>query len=291
MQTDYRPSPSSADAIAPTLRSNLGWSLSDRNPDVIRSMLPSMEWVYQYYFRVTTDGWEYVPDHPVLFVGSHNGGLASPDMHMFMVDWFRRFGPERLAYGLMHPNAWTVYPRLARLAAQLGAVQAHPKMAIAAFQQDASVLVYPGGAQDVFRPHSLRHKIVFHGRKGFIKLALRENVPIVPLVSTGAHDTLYVIADFYEQARQLHDWGLLPWILDVDPEVFPLYLGWPWGIALGPLPNIPWPRPIHTRVCPPIEFERYGRAAAKDSAYVDQCYSQVQDQMQRSLDNLVAERL
>lgn len=252
-------------------------------------MLPYMEWFYQYYFRVTTEGWEHVPDRPVLFVGSHNGGLASPDTHMMMVDWFRRFGTERPVYGLMHPSAWIAYPSLAQTAAQMGAVQAHPRMAIAAFQAGASVLVYPGGAQDVFRPHSQRHKIVFHGRKGFIKLALRENVPIIPLISTGAHDTLYVIADFYEQVRQLHDWGLFPWIAGIDPEVFPIYLGWPWGLAIGPLPNVPWPHPIRTRVCPPIVFERYGRSAVKDSAYVNQCYDQVKDQMQRSLDQLVTE--
>jgi len=289
MQID---SHSSAPAVSPPLppRSSLGWSLSDRNPDTIRSLLPYVEWFYQHYFRVTTDGWEHIPDRPVLFVGSHNGGLASPDTHMFMVDWFRRFGPERPAYGLMHPNAWAVYPDLAKLAAQMGAVQAHPKMAIAAFQQGASVLVYPGGAQDVFRPHHQRHQIVFHGRKGFIKLALREQVPIVPLVSTGAHDTLYVLGDCYQQVRQLHDWGILPWIFGIDPEVFPIYLGWPWGLSLGPLPNIPWPHPIHTRVCPPIEFDRSGREAAKDSNYVDQCYHQVKTQMQQALDRLVEKK-
>src|SRR3712207_8665337 len=57
----------------------------------------------------------------------------------------------------------------------------------------------------------------------------------------------------------------ISWLLDIDPVVFPIYLGWPWGLALGPLPNIPFPVTIHTRVCPPIVFERYGREAASRS--------------------------
>ncbi len=263
-----------------------GWSLDDRNPEVIKSMIPLWEWFYRYYFRVQTDGWHHIPtDEKIMIVGSHNGGLASPDTPMFMYDWFRRFGTERSVYGLMHQNAWSVSSSN-KLAVQCGALRAHPKMAIAAFQRNASVVVYPGGAQDVFRPHSMRDKIYFAGRKGFIKLALREEVPIVPMISHGAHDTLIVLADFYEQTKQLNEWGM-PWLFDVDPEVFPIYIGLPWGLAIGPLPNFPLPVQIHTRVCPPIVFERYGREAASDRDYVDVCYDLVLNQMQKELDQLV----
>lgn len=266
-----------------------GWSLEARDPKVIESLMPKWEWFYRYYFRVQTDGWHHIPkDDKVLLVGSHNGGMASPDMFMMMYDWFCRFGTDRLAYGLMHPNIWKVNQDVAGLAQKCGAVVAHPKMAIAAFNKGASVLVYPGGAQDVFRLHSQRHQINFAGRKGFIKLALREEVPIVPAISLGAHDTLLVLGDCYEQAKQLHQWGM-PWLFDLDPEVFPIYLGLPWGIALGPLPNLPLPVQIHTRICAPIIFERYGKEAASDRTYIDACYERVVAQMQQELDCLVAE--
>nr|MDJ0682146.1 glycerol acyltransferase [Xenococcaceae cyanobacterium MO_167.B52] len=124
--------------------------------------------------------------------------------------------------------------------------------------------------------------------KGFIKLALRQKVPIIPIISTGAHDTLIVLADFYEQAQQLHRWGM-PWLLNLDPQVFPIYLGLPWGLAIGPLPNIPLPVPIRLRVCPPICFEKYGKKAASDRDYVASCYQLVVSQMQQELDNLIAE--
>lgn len=263
-----------------------GWSLDDRDPKVIESLMPLWEWFYRYYFRVQTDGWHHIPrDEKILIVGSHNGGLPAPDMHMCMYDWFKRFGAERLVYGLMHQNAWSVFPTTP-LAIQCGAVRAHPKMAIAAFQRNASVTVYPGGGPDVFRPHSMRNKIYFAGRKGFIKLALREEVPIVPMISNGAHDSLIVLADVYEQVKQLHELGL-PWLFGIDPEVFPIYIGLPWGLAIGPLPNFPLPVKIHTRVCPPIVFERYGRSAASDRNYVDACYERVLTEMQQELDQLV----
>ncbi|MCC5628713.1 acyltransferase family protein [Nostoc sphaeroides CHAB 2801] len=264
-----------------------GWSLDERDPKFIESLMPLLGFFYDYYFRVQTSGWDNIPpQEKVLLVGSHNGGLAAPDMGMMMYDWFRRFGVEQPVYGLMHPKAWQVSPPLAQLAAKAGAIIAHPKMAYTALRSGASVLVYPGGAEDVFRPHYLRNKIYFAGRQGFIKLALRENVPIVPVISWGAHDTLIVLADCYKIVQQLHEWGM-PWLLGIDPEVFPIYLGLPWGLAIGPLPNIPLPMSMYTQVCPQIVFQRYGSEAASDRHYVNECYELVVSQMQQELDRLV----
>ncbi len=264
-----------------------GWSLDERDPHVIERFMPVWEWLYRHYFRVQTSGWHQIPSSdPVLLVGSHNGGFAAPDMFMMMYDWFRRFGTERPIYGLMHPHVWSGAPWLAQFAEQVGAVQAHPKMAIAALNRGSSVLVYPGGVRDVFRLHELRHKIFLAGNQAFIKLALVHRVPIVPLISHGAHDTLIVLADWYEALRQLHEWGM-PWLLGLDPEVFPIYLGLPWGVGIGPLPNLPLPVTITTRVCAPVLFDRYGEAAARDREYVNACYNQVCAHMQQELNELV----
>lgn len=264
-----------------------GWSLDERDPRFIESLMPIWEWFYHYYFRVTSDGWHHIPPQgQMLVVGSHNGGLLSPDMLMGMYDWFRQFGTERKIYGLAHPNIWKAPPSLTQSVVKCGAVQASAEMAIKAFSQEASVLVYPGGLQDVFRPYSMRHQIYFAGRKGFVKLALLKEVPIIPIISKGAHETLIVLADLYEQIRQLHDAGM-PWPLGIDPEVFPIYLGLPWGIGIGPIPNIPLPLQIHIRVCAPIVFDRYGQEAADDSTYVDACFQTVRTQMQQELDRLV----
>ncbi|OLP18954.1 glycerol acyltransferase [Leptolyngbya sp. 'hensonii'] len=263
-----------------------GWSLDHRDPQVIQSLMPIWDWFYHIYFRVRTSGWHHVPPPGrVMFVGSHNGGLAAPDMFMMMYDWFRRFGLDRPIYGLMHPKVWQIAPPLADLAVQAGAVKAHPKMAIAALRRDAGILVYPGGARDVFRPYGMRHQICLAGNRTFIRIALEYEVTIVPVIASGAHETFLVLADLYQQMRQLHAWGM-PWMLNIDPEVFPVYLGLPWGLAFGPLPHFPLPMQIHTHICPPITFQQYGRAAACDRAYVDACYNLVCTQMQQEMDAL-----
>lgn len=260
-----------------------------RDPALIRLLMPHWGWFYRHYFRVSTAGWEHVPaDGQVLLVGSHNGGLATPDLPMFLYDWFRRFGTERRVYGLAHAKVWRAFPGLADLAARVGAIPYHPRNALAVLEQGDSLLVYPGGGQDAFRPHAQRGRIHFGGRTGFIRLALWHGLPIVPLISWGSHDTLVVLADCYPLMRRLHRIGL-PWPLGIDPEVCPLYLGLPWGLALGPVPNLPLPARIHTRVCPTIVFERSGYAASRDRAYVQACYHRVVDTMQQRLDALVEE--
>jgi 1-acyl-sn-glycerol-3-phosphate acyltransferase len=241
-----------------------GWSLDDRDPEVIRQMLPCCRWLYHDYFQVRTDGWEHIPDDgQVMLIGSHNGGMAAPDTSMMTYDWWQRFGPDRLIYGLMDQRVWQAMPGVGRLATQAGAVRAHPKMALAA--------------------------VCLGENQAFIKLALQKSLPIIPTISYGAHSTLLVLADLYPWLKQLNDRGM-PWLWGIDPTVFPIYLGLPWGLGIGPLPNIPWPTPMHTRVCPPIKFDRYGVDAARDRAYVQACHQQVQETMQGELDRLVAEQ-
>jgi 1-acyl-sn-glycerol-3-phosphate acyltransferase len=265
-----------------------GLSLEDRNPAMIERMLPFFSWFHDYYFRVITEGLEHIPETgKVLLVGAHNGGLAAPDTVMMTYEWLRHFGTQRPAYALMDARIWQVFPGVARMAAWVGAVQADSQMAVKVLKQDAALLIYPGGVRDVFRPHSQRNKVCFFGRKGFIKLALMEEAPIVPLISHGAHDTLLILADLYPQLAQLHRQGM-PWLFGIDPGACPIYLGLPWGLGIGPLPNIPLPVPLHMRVCPSIMFDRYGPEAAHDADYLEACYQQVQTTMQRELDDLFA---
>ncbi len=265
-----------------------GWTLDDRDPQIIEQLMPFFGWVYRDYFHVQTEGWDHIPTTgPVMLIGSHNGGLASPDAVMMSYDWFRQFGPQRPVYALMDSRIWQALPGTGHISAQIGAVHAHPRMALAALDQGASVLIYPGGVKDVFRPYSLRHRVCLGDNLGFVKLALQKQVPIIPFISYGAHSTLIVLADLYPWAQQLHAWGL-PWPLGLDPGALPIYLGLPWGLAIGPLPNIPLPISLHTRVCPPITFERYGLEASHDRAYVQACHDDVQHRMQAQLDQLVA---
>ena len=63
--------------------SSLDPRLQYRDPQTIAHLMPKFAWFYEHYFRVQTQGWHHIPSQqPVLFVGSHNGGLASPDLQI-----------------------------------------------------------------------------------------------------------------------------------------------------------------------------------------------------------------
>jgi 1-acyl-sn-glycerol-3-phosphate acyltransferase len=48
-----------------------------------------------YWFRMEFDGWENLPDPPVLLVGIHSGAPFVWDVWTVGVQWWRRFGAQK----------------------------------------------------------------------------------------------------------------------------------------------------------------------------------------------------
>ena len=165
----------------------------------------------------------------------------------------------------------------------LGAVPASAEGARRVFADGRKVLVYPGGDLDAFRPWYKRDEVVFGKRRGYVRLALTERVPIVPVVAAGAHDGFLVLTDGRRLGRLLrtHRW--------LRTDVLPLTLSLPWGLGFG-LPYVPVRTRVLVRVLPPMTFERDGPEAARDDDFVEACHRQVHATMQRALDDLAAER-
>ena len=72
---------------------------------------------------------------------------------------------------------------------RFGTVAASPANAEKALRSGAALLVYPGGDYEVHRPSWHGNRVEFAGRRGFIRLALEHDVPIVPVVSIGGQET------------------------------------------------------------------------------------------------------
>jgi len=271
-------------------KTNDGWSLDNRDPKVIEAILPFLELYYKYYFHVKSDGWENIPEGKVLFAGMHNGGFSMPDGVMFLYDWFKKFGTDRPMYCLMHKLIWEFFPGYAHELEKIGAVAAHPKVADMAFGRDGSVLVYPGGGNDAFRPFHMWDKIQFAGRKGFIKLALKHHVPIVPIISVGAHHTILIMGDYSPILKHFIKSGM-PWPVDFEPDIFPFFLGAPWGICYGTVHNIPLPMPIYIRICKPIYIHEQlpDKSVKADADFINKCYRYITASMQNDLDDFIEE--
>src|SRR5947209_6453267 len=197
--------------------------LDERDPDFIRERLPLMWLLASIWYRGEVRGLGNIPDDgPVLLVGNHSGGNMTPDTVVFTLAFNTYFGVERAFYQLAH-NLVLSMPALAQLR-KFGTVAASPANASKALECGAALLVYPGGDYEVHRPSWDRHRVDFGGRKGFIRLALEQNVPIVQVVSIGGQET----APFLSCGDRLAKLLALDRMLRL--KVLPISLALPWGL-------------------------------------------------------------
>ena len=213
-----------------------------RDPELVTLVGELWRVLARYYFRLRVVGVENVPaSGPILLVGNHSGGLLPSEGFFTALALHEHFGPDRALFALAHDFLFED-PTLRRYAARLGILRAGHDSAHHAFAAGGCVLVYPGSDMDTFRPFRDRNKIVLAGRNGFLKLALREGVPIVPVVTAGNHEQFVVLARGDRLARLLHAHA---W---ARTEVLPLVLSFPWGLTTGFLPVPAAARPDHALV-------------------------------------------
>lgn len=258
--------------------------LDQRSPRYVEALAELVERVLIPYHRAELRGAERIPRGPALYVGNHNSFYYAPEMYLLGYAAYRAHGLDAVPYGLAHE--WAIdLPVINQLAVPMGAVRAGHRHGEELLRRGNKVVVYPGGDIDAARPFRHRNRIVFGGRRGYIRLALRAGVPIVPVVAAGAHATVVVLDDLRWLAR----------LLGADRRlrigVWPLTLLAPWGLWLGlPPPFLPLPSRILLEVMAPIHFERTGPRAAEDEAWVTACAERVEGAMQSTLDRLAAER-
>ena len=254
-----------------------------RDPDFIRRARPVLE-LYASYFRPEVRGFEKLPERgPFLVVGNHSGGQTPPDLPILLTAWWRERGVDEPVYGLFH-SFFMGLPGVGSSVARAGALEAGHGNAEAVLCDGGVVIVFPGGDHEVFRPWKDRNRIDFAGRDGFVRLALRAGVPVVPAVSIGAHETLVVLSRGESIARRI------PYMRRWRVKVFPLVLGPPWGITIG-MPTFPLPARVTVQLLDPLNWAAdHGPEAAEDDQFVARCYQEITSLMQGTLDGLAEER-
>lgn len=257
---------------------------SCRDPEQVeaayRRLAPALRW----WFRPQVRGLDRIPRGGCLFVGNHNAALLMPEIYLFCVSLYERDGIEGLPYGLGHSLGLQL-PLLHCLLPPLGAIRGRRALAEELLLQGRRLLVYPGGELDSMRPSRHRDRVVFGRRRGYLKLAIRAGVPLVPVVTSGAHETLYILDD----GRWLARWLGLDRRLEL--KTWPIVLCLPWGLWLGvPPPHLPWRTRIIQEVLPPVRLPWIGPAAADDRDHVEACHRLVIRRMERALRRLSEER-
>jgi 1-acyl-sn-glycerol-3-phosphate acyltransferase len=252
----------------------------NRDPDYIREILPLAWMIASFWFRAEVRGLEKIPPAgPVLLVGNHSGGNMTPDTWVFVLGFSAYFGVERPFYQLAHSLVMAMPSQ--QWLRKFGTVVASPENADRALAKGAAVLVYPGGDYEVHRPSWESATIDFDRRDGFIRLAHRDRVPLIPVVSVGGQETALFLSRGEGLARLLRLDRLF------RLKVLPISLALPWGLNVGDLlGHIPLPAKITVQVLDPIDVRaRFGAKPDWSAAYRD-----IVATMQTALDRLQAER-
>jgi 1-acyl-sn-glycerol-3-phosphate acyltransferase len=238
-----------------------------------------MGYLFDLYHDVSIEGLDLLGSEAALIVGNHNGGILAPDMFALMYGHWTINGLDAPAYGLMHDFIFRV-PVIGQTMAKLGAVPANPGNAETLLSSGAKVLVYPGGDLDAYKASRNKHQIIFGERYGFIRIAIRCGVPIVPVVSIGAHDGFIVLTD---GARIAEKMGLKKY---TRIEVMPIALGFPWGLGIGPLGYLPPPLRMRIKVMSPIAWPELKASDASDDRIVKKCRDEVECAMQKTIEEM-----
>ncbi len=191
------------------------------------------------YHRYRVDGLHHITQagRPVLIVGYHGRPIAH-DLCMLCVRVHEETG--QLPHAIFHE----AFDRSAPLRAVLrgvGGVTSDEAAITAAVAAGEHIIVTPGSTMEGCRTFLDRHRVHWGPRTGYLKLALRHGLPIVPVAGLGTDWTYIGLNDGYTWGKRLKIPAGLPMWIGVG-------VGGLWPLAL------PWPVAIHQRVAPPIEL-------------------------------------
>ena len=228
-----------------------GWGRSVRVREIARRLYDP---VYRHWLRVEWEGMEHIPlEGGALLVANHGGAIPS-DAPSVMHGIEREL--LRPVYGLAE-NLFRSLPVIGTLWSRAGGVPAHPDNAFRLLHDEQQlVLTFPEGTKGTGKHVSQRYQLRRFGRGGFVEIAMRAGVPIVPMAIIGNDETMPILASSDRLAKLLH----LPYVpITANQFVF--------GPVFGYV--VPLPTKLRIKVLPPIHFtvppgrDRYNRGVAE----------------------------
>jgi 1-acyl-sn-glycerol-3-phosphate acyltransferase len=148
----------------------------------------------------------------------------------------------------------------------LGALRASPENAERLLGEQRPVVVFPEGIQGIGKPFSQRYRLQRFGRGGFIKLALRLKVPVIPVALVGSEETHPLLAKLpFKMAT-------LPYLPVPAAGLLPLPVKW--SVTFGE----------------PIDLEALPPSAADDLGVVQRLTERTREAIQQMLDEAVKQR-
>jgi 1-acyl-sn-glycerol-3-phosphate acyltransferase len=240
-----------------------------------RILAPLARIFHRHYFRVDWQGLENVPaEGPALLVSNHAGTIPMDAVIM-------KFGvldehPAHRHVRLLAADLAFRMPFIGELARKSGNTLACDEDALRLLEKGELLGVFPEGYKGVGKHFRDRYKLQRFGRGGFIEIALRAQVPIIPVSIIGSEEIYPLISQAKPVARIFN----LPY--------FPITPFFPW---LGPLGMLPLPTKWRVEFGEPIHTERYDKDAWQDALTIFDLTDHVRDEIQQMLyRNLMARR-
>ena len=247
------------------------WGRSEHMRSVARQIYDP---IYRRWFRVEWEGLEKIPvDGGALLVANHAAAIPSDApviMHGIETEL------ERPVYGLAD-NLFRKMPVVGTLWSRLGGLPAHPDNAYRLLrEQNQLVLVFPEGTKGPGKLYSERYQLRRFGRGGFVEIAMRAGVPVVPIAVMGAEESMPTLFRLPSLAKAVG----LPYA--------PITANM---LALGPLGLVAYfPAKFKLRVLDPVHFnvppdqERYSRSRVMDESEA------IRDKIQNALYHMLRAR-
>lgn len=236
--------------------------------ETLHAMEP-LEWVLKSYFRYEVKGIEHVPARGRAMIVS-NHGLLPLDGWFLFYEIMRRTG--RWVRGL---TDWRIYkfPWLRQFFMDMGMVVGTKENGDALLEREELIFIMPGGSKEAWKSSKYRYRLLWQGRTGFVKMALRNRAPIIPSANVGTDDTYRVFFDGYTTAYKL---------FKTKKALLPISV--PIGLGVLPLPV-----KMTQYVGEPI-YLPYPPEAENDPAIVEECQELVKSKVYELIDRGLRER-
>jgi 1-acyl-sn-glycerol-3-phosphate acyltransferase len=229
------------------------WGRSEHMRSIVRRLYDP---VYKYWFRVEWEGLEKIPHHGgALLIANHAGAIPS-DAPAIMHGIEEELG--RPVYGMADYFFRTI-PVVGTMWSRTGGVPAHPDNAYRLLHdQQQLALVFPEGTKATSKTYTDRYRLRRFGRGGFVEIAMKAGVPVIPIAVVGAEESMPILFRIGGIAKALK----LPY--------FPVTAN---ALLMGPIGYMTYfPVKFKLRVLDPITFdvepgqERYSRSKVMDEA-------------------------
>ena len=241
------------EALSDPRRSDVdAWGRSERMREIARRAFRPL---YERWFRVEWDGLDKIPtDGGALLVANHAGAIptdAPVIMHGIETEL------QRAVYGLAD-NMFRDLPFVGTLWSRAGGVPAHPDNAYRLLRDQGELtLVFPEGTKGTGKLMRDRYRLRRFGRGGYVEIAMRAGVPIVPIAVVGSEEAMPIVMKFPNAAKALG----IPYL----PLTVNMMIG-------GPLGIVPLPAKFRVKVLDPIHFDvepdqpRYSKSRVMDAS-------------------------